>query len=197
MENVLSFRLCKQLQCVVDSEVSVSMEAERQKRTLAQQSLNFWCKRNPIKFDFLIHIIECIFNTTFELRNHCFERLHLQKNLPLNLLFHSEWFYCTVQIKFIKSCDRLRITVRTAVSAGRHESRITVNRRCDNICTCAHECWVNNECIYAIIILRRHDEHTNYIFKHLDLYRQWMNGHLKMNTKQGNEIHIWNIRLHA
>lgn len=30
MENVLSFRLCKQLQCVVDSEVSVSMEAERQ-----------------------------------------------------------------------------------------------------------------------------------------------------------------------
>lgn len=76
-------------------------------------------------------------------------------------------------------------------------SRITVNRRCDNICTCAHECWVNNECIYAIIILRRHDEHKNYIFKHLDLYRQWMNGHLKMNTKQGNEIHFWNIRLHA
>lgn len=76
-------------------------------------------------------------------------------------------------------------------------SRITVNRRCDNICTCAHDCWVNNECIYAIIILRRHDEHKNYTFKHLDLYRQWMNGHLKMNTKQGNEIHIWNIRLHA
>ncbi len=36
MENVLSFGLCKQLQCVVDSEVPLSMEDERQEGTLAQ-----------------------------------------------------------------------------------------------------------------------------------------------------------------
>lgn len=36
MENVLSFGWCKQLQCVVDREVLVSMEAERQEGTFAQ-----------------------------------------------------------------------------------------------------------------------------------------------------------------
>lgn len=83
---------------------------------------------------------------------------------------------------------------------------ITVTLRCDNICTCAHKCQnaglrMNAN---AIIILRWHVNIKIYTFKHLDLYRQQMNGHLKMNTKQGNEIHknivdIFGntVRLHA
>lgn len=58
------------------------------------------------------------------------------------------------------------------------------------------ECWVNSKCIYA--------NHSlvgmmNIKTIHLDLYRQRMNGHLKMNTKHGNDIHIFEntVRLHA